>query len=331
MKHLIIGHLGEVGRAIYNILQQSPDQDVRGVDLFEADGASWRPDIMHICIPYLPDFVHLVCEYAQHERAAKNFIIIHSTVRPGTTFDIAKRLKSLKVVYSPVRGQHVSMVNDLKIYTKFYACCRDAKDYITNVFAQMNMVSEFTSESYDTLEYCKLANTMYAAVMVNFAQEVAMTAQQYNLDSHIIERFINDTGKTYDGRQLKPYASVIGGHCLIPNTKLADGYHSGILPGIINVIDKMYADTIGHKVSFGGLEDLPRPRKVFREIRRTIAREKDKPSEVMVGEMETLLKPDEQFPGQSIVVKIKERLNVAIKQSDKKARRHQYTRRLHKK
>ena len=46
-------------------------------------------------------------------------IVIHSTIPPGTTERLQKKLKS-PLIYSATRGVHKRMLSDIKLYTKFF-------------------------------------------------------------------------------------------------------------------------------------------------------------------------------------------------------------------
>ena len=52
-------------------------------------------------------------------------IVIHSTIKPGTTEKLQKKLP-IPIIYSATRGVHKRMLNDLKKYIKFYALEKDA-------------------------------------------------------------------------------------------------------------------------------------------------------------------------------------------------------------
>lgn len=107
-KTLIIGSLGQVGRALfkglmgkYNVLRH----DIGKMNKYGSDepiDATVDPEIaqglvMHVCINGGENFIPIVKEYAKVYNP--QLIIIHSSVKPGTTLSLFKA--GLPVVHSP--------------------------------------------------------------------------------------------------------------------------------------------------------------------------------------------------------------------------------------
>src|SRR6478672_5783116 len=114
MKTLVVG-LGEVGGPLLDIIKSS--QEAYGVDI-KPTGPIPHCDIMHICFPYT-DREKFIAESVRYiGKYSPQLSIINSTVGPGTTRSIAERA-SADVVYSPVRGKHVKMREDMLRYVKF--------------------------------------------------------------------------------------------------------------------------------------------------------------------------------------------------------------------
>src|SRR5258706_14675396 len=113
MKVFVIG-LGEVGGPLIELIQ--PHHKAFGIDI-KPVGDLPQCDVMHICFPYVePEkFIKEALRYIATYKPRVS--IINSTVGPGTTRRIATESNS-PVVYSPIRGKHKKMKEDMVHYVK---------------------------------------------------------------------------------------------------------------------------------------------------------------------------------------------------------------------
>ena len=115
-KPLVVG-LGEVGSALAQVLKQTGrvlEHDIERREFDEPVG------VMHLCFPFTrqDDFAAIALSYIK--RFKPELTIINSTVVPGTSRLIAQQA-AVPIAYSPVRGKHVRMAQDLIKYRKFVA------------------------------------------------------------------------------------------------------------------------------------------------------------------------------------------------------------------
>src|SRR5580700_5355220 len=113
---LVVG-LGEVGAALAAILDRKElvlRHDLDRVKIDEPIGT------MHLCIPFQSPHQFETVALGYISRFKPDLTIINSTVIPGTTRAIAEK-SGCAVAYSPVRGKHVKMEQDLVHYYKFVA------------------------------------------------------------------------------------------------------------------------------------------------------------------------------------------------------------------
>jgi len=68
-------------------------------------------------IPATGKFVNNILDL--HKKFQPECIVIHSTIKPGTTEELQRKLP-IPVIYSATRGVHKRMIYDLKRYTKFF-------------------------------------------------------------------------------------------------------------------------------------------------------------------------------------------------------------------
>jgi len=222
---IVIG-LGEVGKALREIVKSK--HQTFGVDINLPASVS-QCDVMHICFPFQSDkFVGQVVEYIDGYRPA--LTVINSTVAPGTTRSIAVE-SGTAVVYSPVRGKHARMQEEMLHYTKFVgALDQHSGERAVEHFDGLGMKTKLLG-SPEATEIAKLTETSYFGLMIAWAQEV--------------ERYCTKLGVSYDEvvsfyeeikffPPVKYFPGKIGGHCVMPNIDiLLQKFPSGLLQAIV--------------------------------------------------------------------------------------------------
>lgn len=231
MDRVIVVGLGEVGFPLYEILKESGKFEVYGFDLdFEKMKELDQPwvfpnyfDVMHICIPcisydrFTANVVALVFQYNP------KLLIINSTVLPKMTERIYHILLNLKkiirVAHSPIRGMHNNMKVDIRRYIKYVGGVnKPSAKQASEHFRKAGLKTQILKSSIET-ELAKLFSTTYRAVMISAFQEFHRIAHKFGADfDHAID-IIDDTNAELGDRPIF-YPDVIGGHCLIPNTRL---------------------------------------------------------------------------------------------------------------
>jgi UDP-N-acetyl-D-mannosaminuronate dehydrogenase len=227
-KQTVVVGLGEVGKPLMEIL--SRHYETIGVDVVTRPLSTLpsRVDVLHICYPFeIPDFVGETVRYIELLKPA--LTVINSTVGVGTTRAVAERTGG-EIASSPVRGKHVSMLEDMMKYTKFVGgmnarCAERAALHLAGAGFKTKVLS-----TPEATELAKLTETTYFGVLIAWAQE--------------IERYCDLTGQSYDEVSqfyeeipflppVKYFPGVIGGHCVMPNIKILSKLrHSEVLKAI---------------------------------------------------------------------------------------------------
>lgn len=232
MDKVIVVGLGEVGLPLYEILKESRQFEVYGFDVaVEKMSGLDQPwvfpnhfDVMHICIPcrtydgFIVKVVDLVFKYNP------KLLIINSTILPKTTMRLYRILinlgkSTIRVAHSPIRGIHVNMKADIRRYIKYIGGVnKESAKQTSEHFGKAGLRTQILKSSTET-ELAKLFSTTYRAVMIATFQEFHRIAHKFGADfDHAID-IIDDTNAELGDRPVF-YPDVIGGHCLIPNTKL---------------------------------------------------------------------------------------------------------------
>jgi len=220
VKVIVVGQ-GEVGLPLYHVLEDSGKFEVvSSYDMVDAELPRGNFEIMHICFPYSPEFEKSVIEYAN--KFGPELIIIESTVLPGTTRRIAKNVKSF-VAHSPVLGRvHDSFNWALLAYTKFIGPMDKmiglmVKDH----YEKLGMKTYIADQPEDT-EWAKILETSYWGLLLGWHQELERISSAFDLDTKTILNFFQNVENGSKGKIPRPvlYVGNIGGHCVIPNSRL---------------------------------------------------------------------------------------------------------------
>jgi UDP-N-acetyl-D-mannosaminuronate dehydrogenase len=235
--HVIVVGMGEIGQPLFRIL--SKNFSCMQVDLVPVEPRG-QCSVLHICYPFqIPDFVDTTARYIEKYQPA--LTIINSTVVPGTTAKVSQAAGA-KVAYSPVRGKHAKMEQDLVFYAKFVG----ADDPETTVKAlahfQQAGFKTNTFPSASIGEIAKLVETTWLGVLVGWAQEVERIAAMYNAKYDDVNAFVREI----DFLPNHIFPGVIGGHCVMPNIAiLRSVLQSDFLDAVVRSNE--------HKVTWAGL------------------------------------------------------------------------------
>lgn len=213
-KTLIVG-IGEVGSALAGVLERG--QVVLRQDLEPRQFAD-PIGVMHLCIPYgsRSQFESTAVGYI--ERFNPQLTIVNSTVLPGTVRAISRRTGA-KVAYSPVRGKHSRMVQDLFHYTKMVAAPESETAALAEQHFRKAGLSTRRLARVETLELAKLAETTYFGVLIAFAQELNRLADRVGANYSEALEFFDEIEFLPRTRY---FPGLIGGHCVIPNIHLLE-------------------------------------------------------------------------------------------------------------
>jgi UDP-N-acetyl-D-mannosaminuronate dehydrogenase len=208
---LVVG-LGEIGRPLLEILREAHDAAGRDIEDRPYDGVQ----VLHLCFPYTPDFVSSAARYvALYE---PQVVVVNSTVIPGTTTEIQEKT-GIPAVYSPVRGKHARMTEELRRYRKFVAgTSAQAVALVEDHFAAVGMTTQRMS-SPEALELAKLLETTYFGVLVAWAQEMDRFADAVDADYWETITFMEEID-FFPPVGFQP--GYIGGHCVMPNLQLLE-------------------------------------------------------------------------------------------------------------
>lgn len=210
---IIVVGLGEVGKPLYELI--SRHHKAVGVDIAPPADEIKDVRVLHICFTFqIPNFIDETARYIQLFRP--RLTIINSTVAVGTTRAIAQRTGAA-IAYSPVRGKHARMLEDLLRYTKFVgAVDRDAAEQAAQHFESMGLRTK-TLSSPEATEIAKLTETTFFGLMIAWAQEIERYADQTGQDYGEIVSFYEEIGFF---PPVKYFPGIIGGHCVMPNIEL---------------------------------------------------------------------------------------------------------------
>jgi len=226
MTDIILG-MGEVGETLFDLLVDRKF-DCIGIDLDDSKCKNYteneiieNPQYLHVCLPgELEKFTDIVIEWVNKIKNIQ-VVVIHSTVKPGTTKTIQER-SSIPILFSPVRGVHRRFLDDIKKYTKFISfdgteINSKIKKDLENRFEKVDWMS-----TTKTAELAKiLVDTTYYGWLINYAQITKMICEKENIDFDEMWKFADEIHENL-GNRPKMFPGIIGGHCVIPNLNLVE-------------------------------------------------------------------------------------------------------------
>ena len=226
-KDIIIG-LGEIGNPILKLISKKTTAVGYDINPKLMNQKKYeklqnlKTNLIHICIPLTNNFEKIIIN-ATKEYDPKG-IVIHSTISPGTTEKIQKKLK-IPIIYSATRGVHKRMIKDMKKYTKFYAVYDWAPEsrWASKAFGLVMKKAGIKTKKMSnplTLELAKLVcDTSYYGWLITYAQLSNMIAIKNKINYNEMWTYADEIQKLLKNRP-KMFPGFIGGHCVIPNLDL---------------------------------------------------------------------------------------------------------------
>lgn len=209
---VVVAGMGEVGKPLCRILSRKFScmaVDIKPIDVIEPCS------VLHICYPYsIRDYVGTTANYVR--KYAPRLTVVNSTVAPGTTRQIQEAVGDSLVAYSPVRGKHARMEQDMMRYKKFVGAPRlEATRLALAHFSEAGFATDKFA-SVELGELAKLLETTYLGMLIAWAQEMERVAFRYGGSFEDVNVFI----KEIDFLPAHVFPGEIGGHCVLPNIEI---------------------------------------------------------------------------------------------------------------
>jgi len=221
----ILGY-GEIGQSLATVYRKHSNYDVLIKDLVQDDNLV-NIECLNICIPYTSSFIKTVISQINYSKP--NFVIIHSTIVPGTISKILKQT-NVCVVHSPVMGVHPNLYDGMMTFTKLIGT-EDIKsaEAVKKHIESLGINTQICFPASST-ELGKMLSTTYYGLIIAWHGEMQKMCNEFgaNFDDAVTrfnqvynEGYIK-LGKTNVVRPVlyPPKDNKIGGHCVVPNTKL---------------------------------------------------------------------------------------------------------------
>jgi len=266
IRSVVIGGNGQVGSAVLDVLNNAgitaycidihdktkkleiyahfdPSKEIDSLNDLRKESI----DVMHICLPYSESFMHFVLDYI--EDIDPKLVIIESTVIPHTTYFIYNEVseKNVKVVYSPVRGQHNQLYEDYKRYTKWVSGFDgDSIAYAVEYFNKIGLKTRIITNP-TALELIKLLDTTQYALNIAWMQEAYRFLKVVGAPYQLLNEFGKETEEFYHKRITNLYPGEIGGHCLIPNIKILNKFVKSELFNAVIKTNNLFKELIEHE------------------------------------------------------------------------------------
>lgn len=192
MKVLIVG-FGEVGKGWTKVNKLKNDYLAIDIDTIlnpiDYDYIK-KPDVMHICIPFIEDFEKIVVEYIK--RFNPKLTIINTSCQVGTTRKIYNKTKK-HIVHIPVMGIHPNIDKGIKTFTNFIGGINAKSNELAKNYLHSLGINYFLFNNPEETEMAKLLDTSYYGWNILFAKQVYELCKEHKLNYTNVYKNLNET------------------------------------------------------------------------------------------------------------------------------------------
>ncbi len=217
---VLIGY-GEVGKAIREVFYKYCNK------IYITDNKLGRKDLcfipcedkcdfLFIAIPYSKDFIKSVKTYQKSFNP--KCTVVFSTVPIGTCSQIS-------AIHSPIEGKHPYLAESIIKSTRWVGGYdKELISFFKKCLKEVRVV-----EKPEYTEFLKLFSTSIYAVNIQFMKYGSQVAEKIGMPYDFINDFNQDYNKLYQRLKMPEFQRYIlrhkpkvkiGGHCIIPNTKI---------------------------------------------------------------------------------------------------------------
>ena len=181
-----------------------------------------RPiNYLHIAIPYTSNFTNIVIEYIKKFSPEIVFIQLLPQEQREKYSMLPTNLLPIHLYVANTQN----MKRHLLFWSKWIVTIpQSIVEEAATHLREMGFKVKVYRGSPETLELAKLWETVYRAVMMAAWQELHRITRRYQADLAIIAEFVGEVHEVLGDRPIY-FPGYIGGHCLIPNTKILNKVH----------------------------------------------------------------------------------------------------------
>ncbi len=225
---IIVGY-GQIGKSLHNVLKQSKKTVVWGILDPSRESLSVKTDntscdVLHVCFPYTGKFETDIKDYICILKP--KIVIIHSTLKVGTTDRLINKFPEVEIAHSPVTGQHPHLEESLKTFPK-YVGTKNESTYKKVKEILKGMKTIWIKDPKST-ELGKLLCTSYYGINIAWHREMKRFCDKFGVDfNETVTTVTENYNKGYKKFRpnvirpiLTPPEGPIGGHCVVPNAEI---------------------------------------------------------------------------------------------------------------
>jgi len=223
MKSVGILGVGEVGSAIRKLAKEKFVVFVRDLKVDTLTGR--KVDVLNICIPYSDKFEKIVIDLIKEVKP--KLVVIHSTVKPGTTRKIYSKTK-VAISHTPIMGVHPKLAKYQIVFTKMIGAIDGGSYRLTRSYWEKLGAKEIVRfDGPEETELGKILSTTYYGWNIMFNKMAKQITDKTNTNfeqvytsfSEIYNQGYEKTKPNVRRPVLEYIPGRIGGHCVIPNAK----------------------------------------------------------------------------------------------------------------
>lgn len=224
MKSVGILGVGEVGLAILSLAKKNFEVYVRDLDKDTLTGKT--VEVLNVCIPYSTKFEGIVVSLIKEVRP--KLVVIHATVKPGTTRNIYKKTK-VAIAHTPIMGVHPHLAKYQTQFTKMIGAIDDKSYKLTMAYwKKLGATKIIRFDGPEETELGKILSTTYYGWNIIFNKMAKLATQETKTNFDQVYTKFNEVYNDGYARTkpnvrrpiLKYMPGEIGGHCVIPNAEI---------------------------------------------------------------------------------------------------------------
>lgn len=241
----ILGY-GDVGKAIADICKEA-GYNVYIRDLERDQLPDKQIDYLHITIPEKSASEFIKTSVGVIKEFSPKLTIIHSSITPGTTKCIHEKV-NLPMAYSPIIGVHTHLKDSIRNYfPKMVAPADAVSKYEAARHLKSMGLKVIMFDNPSDLEAAKLLDLIYYGWNILYCKWTKKFCDDMGLDfNNVYTKYNRIYNQGYEKLMpdvvrpvLIPRKGPLGGHCLIPDTKLIhDIYQSELTEYILHQNEK---------------------------------------------------------------------------------------------
>ena len=142
-----------------------------------------------IDLEYVEDALKTISDAVDKENKIPLLVVIRSTITPGTTENLQKKYKNLKLVFNPEFLTEKNFLNDMRNTDRIVIGSFDSESArkVEEVYREIFPEAKYIITTPTTAETIKYASNVTLASQITIANEIYQICQKLNIDYNVVK------------------------------------------------------------------------------------------------------------------------------------------------